>query len=702
MAPIAKEPEALAFEKSNSGTVQNSGAKPQPAAAEIPVTVNGARAVPGSEKREPFSENTQTVLVFANGAVIRLASTVASGQLLFLTNQKSKKEVVCQVVKSKNYSAASGYVELEFTEAAPGFWGMRLPTAASAPVESGNTNVAPTASVPPMKSLEEKSPGSNSKTTVAPQAPVHQSAERPPVSAQHPPQSQSFTPAEAPKEFKAAPTAPAQPEIIGKIPTLSEFLTASESGAALKAPEKVQQEKTERKPESALQNVNEYAAQIQNQLSAKLFPLKPPREIPPAKITQPAKAAREVESKESLTSLLIPAKPKEDPAPGAYSFDFEADEVKIPAWLEPLARNLSTTAVLPEAELARPLDVITTAGETKTSEVEASISASEIREHSKSQPPAEIVPLTNSENSEALLTLSGDGPAPNFGSSLSIDSNSAETASASTKSRNALRLAVLAAGFLVAAGGGWYLYSTQSTTALANAPASGNLSNASSASLPDAAGAADAGSANAALSSQSNRASVNPQSIPTDAKGLSINGLKSPARSESLAAQPSVPEAAPFEESVKKSKLGKVRLAAPKLGRRVSAPDSSATDLAEALNTNPVAGGDAGDINALATKNSQPSAPVPVGGNVVPARLLSSVSPVYPQLARTQHLSGDVKIDALIDANGRVSATKVISGPALLHDAAVQAVRKWTYQPATLNGQPMPMHLMVTVQFKLQ
>src|SRR6266436_656953 len=99
----------------------------QPVTLEVPVTVNGARAVEGSDKREPFSETTSTVLVLVNGAVIRLSSAVAPGQLLFLTNDKTKKEVVCQVVKSKHYRSASGYVELEFTEPVLGFWGMRFP-----------------------------------------------------------------------------------------------------------------------------------------------------------------------------------------------------------------------------------------------------------------------------------------------------------------------------------------------------------------------------------------------------------------------------------------------------------------------------------------------------------------------------------------------------------------------------------------------
>src|SRR5580765_5351109 len=145
MAPIAKEPEVLSPATSAAGSSSPSSAKTQPAAAEISVTVNGARTVEGSAKREPFSETTQTVLVFANGAVIRLSSSVAPGQLLFLTNEKTKKEVVCQVVKSKNYRNVSGYVELEFTESVLGFWGMRFPAdriAPQAPVSSATVTPA--------------------------------------------------------------------------------------------------------------------------------------------------------------------------------------------------------------------------------------------------------------------------------------------------------------------------------------------------------------------------------------------------------------------------------------------------------------------------------------------------------------------------------------------------------------------------------
>src|SRR5205809_6383790 len=131
MPPIAKDAENLAPKPDGSARATSgsgdSAIKQQPVALEVPVTVNGARALDGSDKREPFSESTKTVLIFGSGAVIRLSSSVTPGQLLFLTNEKTKKEVVCQVVKSKNYRNASGYVELEFTESVVGFWGMRFP-----------------------------------------------------------------------------------------------------------------------------------------------------------------------------------------------------------------------------------------------------------------------------------------------------------------------------------------------------------------------------------------------------------------------------------------------------------------------------------------------------------------------------------------------------------------------------------------------
>jgi protein TonB len=84
---------------------------------------------------------------------------------------------------------------------------------------------------------------------------------------------------------------------------------------------------------------------------------------------------------------------------------------------------------------------------------------------------------------------------------------------------------------------------------------------------------------------------------------------------------------------------------------------------------------------------------------IQPARLISSVAPNYPAIARAQSVAGDVGIDAIIDAAGNVTDTKVLYGPALLSGSAVQALRLWKYEPARLNGIAVPTHLQVTIKF---
>jgi protein TonB len=155
------------------------------------------------------------------------------------------------------------------------------------------------------------------------------------------------------------------------------------------------------------------------------------------------------------------------------------------------------------------------------------------------------------------------------------------------------------------------------------------------------------------------------------------------------------------EPEARKS-LGKVRLAKPKVGHSANSPASG--EMAPALDAgNEALSNGQNPLSAnLVTSSEQPAAPVPVGGDVTPARMLSSVPPVYPALAKNQHISGDVRVDALIDARGRVTTMKVISGPSLLHQAAMDALRQWKYQPATLDGKPASMHLTVTIQFRLQ
>jgi len=59
----------------------------------------------------------------------------------------------------------------------------------------------------------------------------------------------------------------------------------------------------------------------------------------------------------------------------------------------------------------------------------------------------------------------------------------------------------------------------------------------------------------------------------------------------------------------------------------------------------------------------------------------SRVAPIYPDIARRMKISGSVKIEATVDAEGKVSETKTVSGNRILAPAAEDAVRKWKFAP---------------------
>ena len=64
-------------------------------------------------------------------------------------------------------------------------------------------------------------------------------------------------------------------------------------------------------------------------------------------------------------------------------------------------------------------------------------------------------------------------------------------------------------------------------------------------------------------------------------------------------------------------------------------------------------------------------------------------------------MQGAVIVDAVIDEHGTVVEARVVSGPPLLIQAAMDAVRQWKYEPTYLNDEPVPVQLNVTVQFRL-
>ena len=103
----------------------------------------------------------------------------------------------------------------------------------------------------------------------------------------------------------------------------------------------------------------------------------------------------------------------------------------------------------------------------------------------------------------------------------------------------------------------------------------------------------------------------------------------------------------------------------------------------------------------LAPPTGKPNAPVRVGGRVRPPKAIVQTHPNYPPLARQARVEGQVLVDAILDEQGNVIDMKVVSGPPLLYQAALDALKTWKYEPTYLNDQPIAVEMIVTITFQL-
>ncbi|HEV8631203.1 MAG TPA: energy transducer TonB [Thermoanaerobaculia bacterium] len=95
--------------------------------------------------------------------------------------------------------------------------------------------------------------------------------------------------------------------------------------------------------------------------------------------------------------------------------------------------------------------------------------------------------------------------------------------------------------------------------------------------------------------------------------------------------------------------------------------------------------------------------PQPVNASMVPPIVLFRVQPRYPDGARIARVEGIVVVQATIDRAGRVIDVQVVKGlPMGLDASAVAAVKQWRFQPATLQGRPVPVYFQLTVQFHIR
>src|ERR1700748_2437197 len=110
-----------------------------------------------------------------------------------------------------------------------------------------------------------------------------------------------------------------------------------------------------------------------------------------------------------------------------------------------------------------------------------------------------------------------------------------------------------------------------------------------------------------------------------------------------------------------------------------------------------------GDTHGPAVTVAAVKAParINVSTGVMQGRLLAPIRPVYPAIAKAARVEGSVVVEAVISRMGTIESLRVVSGPMMLRQAAMDAIREARYQPFRLNGEPTEVETTITVNFRM-
>lgn len=605
---------------------------------EIPVTVHGSRSVtPGSEAAQlprTFLEETRTMIVFPQGAVVRLSESVSEGQILILKNPTTKQEVACRVVSSKTHAKVKGYVEVEFFQPAAGFWGISFPSGSGSPQTEAPANGR---GVKEAK-LESVLPRPVSAIRPAAATPIAAPKADPIV---HSDVHQTVQPA------AAAPAPPAAPSPMSTV-DLNEAIAAAYAAAALKPPVKTEQVEAT------------------------------PAHVPPTPVVRSS----------ATTSL-----PANTSAPSGEMSKSDVQSIKQ------ALKSSRQPAISPV-----PIATADSIGHDETEF--ASYNASR---DARNRPASSTTPAPSRAETRKLSAIS-ESNAHDSAAPRELFSSKESALETSRPSSGRSWVLGVAAGVIVvvaSAGAGAYWWSTQhKPQALAASVVIPSDSTAAASSAPivtpplQPAAAQPTQPANTSRSAVTNNqpSTRNSPATQKTASQVSSNAAANPAsaRQEKVVAsepahRPNIVQsskiAAPTAHVANGSNVS--ALSAPDVAGRTPAPNASIGSLLPSM----------GQPNAVPAPPPAPvkATPPPMPSLLVPARLIKPVTPIYPRMAKLTADAGDVVIDALVDASGKVTGTKVISGPTVFRQSALDAVNAQKYVPAKLDGVATSSH--VTVKF---
>jgi len=609
MAPLSKETVETANSAGEFSTSQvKASAKPpsghmraDAVSLEVPVKVHGSRlteVVRGiAPNTEPFAEQTTTMIVFPQGGVLRMSTAVGVGQMLVLTNLNSRQDAICRVVKVRTFSNLQGYVEVEFTHAQPGYWGMQFPSGGSAPQTKGAVSVPP---VERQAELKEKTAADISWAPAPPAA----------------------------KPFDTPPASEIRPD--SALPPTPVFVPPT-------------------RPVSAFINIG---SQEDVQASAS------------ATVTTRAGAPFEIR--------------QEGPAAATPKISAPVDLPAAPPSLPPSTLSMSE---LRGDEQAAP----------DSSGIDSQVAVEEQQESSMGG-------VGHSENAHSTFgSLSG-------GASLDSETVTSEKAAQSHPNWALVGLSV-AALLAIIAGGFFYWHSrtaSHSTAMETNASSASQIAAASNAGQSAPSHTEQAvfpPSPQPIASSAPSNDIVAPVSAPSRSPSPNKNSTPPPARQPAVSERPAVPSSAP--PTMMAQPVNAHPMASPRTdaSQAIDAPSLEAIPASGSADSGAVPGIIGSNSAAPAPPEVKPEAAIKVGGQVTEPVLVSKVAPVYPVIAKEAGITGDIVIKTNLDKNGNVIHMEVVSGPSMLRQPALEALRRWKYKPSTLNGEPVPVTILVTLKF---
>jgi len=169
-----------------------------------------------------------------------------------------------------------------------------------------------------------------------------------------------------------------------------------------------------------------------------------------------------------------------------------------------------------------------------------------------------------------------------------------------------------------------------------------------------------------------------PAAAPVIPKNMKVRKLDKPPPPKELSAPKEMPLAAPKEADPSEDK-GIAVYGEPGTGDPAGLEGGAQGG---------VAGGRVGAVSL--PENADP-----------PTALASNVAPSYPDAARADGKTGVVILKIVVDTKGVVIDVQLMRGEEPFASAAIDAVKKWRYQPATYNGQPITVYHVVKIPFKL-